>query len=302
MKGSTVVCAVAGSAALVLLSALPASAHVTVSADSLAKGSGASLTFRVPTERDDASTTKVEIDFPADQPLTGSVLTKPGWSFEITKAAPSSTATPLATASSTPSASPSPSPTTSGMPGMDMGSMPGMNMGGGGMHGNAFPGVVATDDDDATPAAISSIVWTANYDTAAIKPGAYDQFTVRVAKLPDTDALTFKAVQTYSTGDVVRWIDVAAPGTAEPEHPAPTLHLTAASTDEKSATTSMPGMDMTSTSSPGEMGSMQMEMGPSRDDTVNVALGLGIAGLFLGLVAGTLGGAALARSRGKSGS
>jgi len=39
-------------------------------------------------------------------------------------------------------------------------------------------------------------------------------------------------------------------------------------------------------------------MGPSRDDTVNVALGLGIAGLFLGLVAGTLGGAALARTRG----
>jgi uncharacterized protein len=261
MKRSRIVGAAAGSVALVLLTAPLAGAHVTVSSDSTARGSAASLTFRVPTERDDASTTKVELDFPPDQPLTGSVLTKPGWTFEITKAA-AGTASLTPTPTETPSASPA-----------------------------------ATDD---APAAISSITWTANDDTDAIKPGAFDQFTVRVSTLPDTDALTFKALQTYSDGEVVRWIDVAAPGAAEPDHPAPTLHLGGAVDAKPPAP--MPGMNMTSTSSPGQMGSMQMEMGPSRDDTVNVALGLGIAGLFLGLVAGTLGGAALARSRGKSGS
>jgi uncharacterized protein len=168
------------------------------------------------------------------------------------------------------------------------------------MRGNAVPGVVRADDgEDDAPAAISTITWTANDTTDAIKPGAFDMFTVRVAKLPDTDALTFKALQTYSDGQVIRWIDAAAPGAAEPEHPAPTLHLSAGAAAK--APDALPGMTMTSTSSPGETGTMQMEMGPSRDDTVNVALGLGIAGLFVGLVAGTLGGAALARSRGKSG-
>jgi uncharacterized protein len=164
-------------------------------------------------------------------------------------------------------------------------------------------GPIPTDDDDAGPQTmVTSITWHISSAVSAIPADGYDLFTVRVSKLPtDTDTLTFKAVQTYSSGEVVRWIDVAAPGTAEPEHPAPTLRLTGASADTKTPA-AMPGMTMSSTSSPGEMGSMQMEMGPSRDDTVNVALGLGIAGLFLGLVAGTLGGAALARSRGKSGS
>ncbi|HZE67460.1 MAG TPA: YcnI family protein, partial [Sporichthyaceae bacterium] len=256
VKRTTACSGLVAGLALVMLSAPLAGAHVTVSSDSTAKGSGTTLTFRVPTERDDASTTKLEVDFPSDQPLTGSVLSKPGWSFEITKAA---------------AATPTPNPS----------SMPGMNMA----------------DDDA-PAAITSIVWTANDTSSAIKPGGYDLFTVRVPKLPDTDALTFKALQTYSDDQVVRWIDVAAAGTAQPDHPAPTLHLTAAS-DAKPPAMSMPAGGMTMTSTP-MAGGMQMEMGPSRDDTVNVALGLGIAGLFLGLVAGTLGGAALARSRGKS--
>jgi uncharacterized protein YcnI len=294
MKRTTACSGLVAGLALVVLSAPPASAHVTVSSDSTAKGSGATLTFRVPTERDDASTTKLEVDFPTDHPLSGSVLTKPGWTFAITKAAAASTASPAASPTPTASASPTASPT---MAGMDMS---GMDMGGG-MHGNAFPAAVATDDDDA-PAAIASIVWTANDNSNAIKPGGYDLFTVRVPTLPDADALTFKALQTYSDDQVVRWIDVAAADTAEPDHPAPTLHLTAASPDKAQPAMAMPagGMAMSSTSSPGDTGSMQLEMGPSRDDTVNVALGLGIAGLFLGLVAGTLGGAALARSRGKS--
>lgn len=51
-------------------------------------------------------------------------------------------------------------------------------------------------------------------------------FTFHVDQLPsDTRALTFKALQTYSNGQTVSWIEVAADGAAEPEHPAPVLVL-----------------------------------------------------------------------------
>jgi uncharacterized protein len=299
-------CAAAAAVALVVLGAPLASAHVTVSSDSGTQGSGASLTFRVPNERDEASTTAVEIDFPTDHPLSGvSVLSKPGWTFSVVQAEPAATASPAATATANPSAVPTPSATasSSATPGVDVGGMSGM----GGMHGRAYPGPPGTDDDDTAAPAVTSITWHINSAVSAIPPGGYDLFTVRVPQLPtNTDTLTFNAVQTYSSGEVVRWADVATPGTAEPEHPAPTLHLTpttpvATSTPTSTPASSMPMGGVTMTSTP-MAGGMAMDMGPSRDDTVNVALGLGIAGLFLGLVAGTLGGAALMRSRGtKSG-
>ncbi len=41
----------------------------------------------------------------------------------------------------------------------------------------------------------------------------------------------FKAIQTYSDGTTVSWIETPAPGsTAEPDHPAPTLSLASADT------------------------------------------------------------------------
>lgn len=55
------------------------------------------------------------------------------------------------------------------------------------------------------------------------------QFRVAVAQLPkDVDSLTFKAIQTYSNGHVVSWIETSAPGAAGSEHPAPVLELRAA--------------------------------------------------------------------------
>jgi uncharacterized protein YcnI len=51
-------------------------------------------------------------------------------------------------------------------------------------------------------------------------------FTISVRQLPsDAATLTFKTLQTYSTGDIVRWIEIAADGAPEPEHPAPVLSL-----------------------------------------------------------------------------
>lgn len=72
--------------------------------------------------------------------------------------------------------------------------------------------------------AISKITWTAAGD-AAIKPGRFQEFDVSLGPLPETDQMIFKALQTYSDGTVVRWIDEPAVGGAEPERPAPVLTL-----------------------------------------------------------------------------
>jgi uncharacterized protein YcnI len=63
----------------------PASAHVTVNPDTATQGGYAKLTFRVPTEEDNASTVKVQVFFPPSQPLASvSVKPHPGWSYRVT--------------------------------------------------------------------------------------------------------------------------------------------------------------------------------------------------------------------------
>jgi uncharacterized protein YcnI len=81
--------------------------------------------------------------------------------------------------------------------------------------------------------AISKITWTAAGDVA-IKPGQFQEFDVSLGPLPEAEQIIFKALQIYSDGTVVRWIDEPAPGT-EPEHPAPVLKLTPAAVDGPAA-------------------------------------------------------------------
>ncbi|GAA1358977.1 YcnI family copper-binding membrane protein [Streptomyces beijiangensis] len=81
--------AVAGSvaAATVLLATAPAFAHVSVQPQGpAAKGGYATVNFKVPNERDDASTTQLEVNFPTDHPLA-SVMPQPvpGWTAKVTK-------------------------------------------------------------------------------------------------------------------------------------------------------------------------------------------------------------------------
>jgi uncharacterized protein len=86
---------------------------------------------------------------------------------------------------------------------------------------------IVTDDGDIT-SAVSQITWRAA-PGGGLTPGEFGAFTIIAGQLPDVASLTFKALQTYSDGSVVRWIQVAAPGsTSEPEDPAPTLQLSAA--------------------------------------------------------------------------
>ncbi|MGI5469877.1 YcnI family copper-binding membrane protein [Streptomyces sp. CA-132043] len=78
---------VGGAAAgVVLLLAGPAFAHVSVQPGQAAKGDYATVDFKVPNERDNASTVKLEVDLPADHPLASAMPQPvPGWDVKVTK-------------------------------------------------------------------------------------------------------------------------------------------------------------------------------------------------------------------------
>jgi uncharacterized protein len=167
-------------AALVLVAALPASAHVAVKPSSAPKGGFEVLSFNVPNEEAAANTVKVEVELPTKYPIAF-VSTQPmfGWTASVEK-------------------------TTLTKP-------------------------VKTDDGEITEA-VSKITWTAT--DSGLQPGQFDLFTISAGPLPTkTSKLTFKAIQTYSNGEVVSWIQKTVKGAPEPEHPAPTLTLTAANDD-----------------------------------------------------------------------
>jgi uncharacterized protein YcnI len=89
-------------------------------------------------------------------------------------------------------------------------------------HTVALSKPLITDDGKFTTV-VDQVTWSGG----RIEPGQYQDFAVSVDPLPDTgSSVAFKALQTYSNGDVVRWIDVSAPGQPESEHPAPVLALT----------------------------------------------------------------------------
>lgn len=86
---------------------------------------------------------------------------------------------------------------------------------------------VKTDDGEITEA-VTKVTWTAT--AGGLNPGEFDLFTVSAGPLPtNTKLLAFPTLQTYSNGEVVRWIQATAKGAPEPDFPVPTLTLTKAS-------------------------------------------------------------------------
>ena len=82
---------------------------------------------------------------------------------------------------------------------------------------------IKSEDGEVTEA-VSKITWSAAGE-AAIRAGQFQEFEISAGPLPDATKVAFKALQTYSDGEVVRWIEEGSDG-KEPEHPAPTLTLT----------------------------------------------------------------------------
>lgn len=130
--------------------------------------------------------------------------------------------------------------------------------------------------------AVSKLTWTATGD-AAVKPGQFQEFPVSMGPLPQVDRMVFKTLQTYSDGNVARWIEEPTPGAEEPENPAPVLTLAPASA---SAT---PGA--------APAGQAAADDDDDDEDADGTATGLAIAGLVAGLAGLLLGGLALARTR-----
>jgi uncharacterized protein len=225
------VAATAVSAVIVLSS--PAFAHVSVQAEgTAAKGGYAVVDFKVPNERDNASTTKLEVNFPTDHPLA-SVMPEPmaGWKIEVTK---SKLAKPLE------------------------------------LHGEQIT------------EAVSKVTWTAATKDSGIQPGYFEKFPVSIGALPENaDELVFKAIQTYSNKEVVRWIEVQADGAEEPENPAPVLALAAASEDEHSHGASAEDASDES-SDDAKAAASTTEAASDSDSSDTTARVLGVVGIVVG--------------------
>jgi len=233
MKTSRVAAVGALTASAVVVLSSPAFAHVSVQPEgTAAKGGYATVNFKVPNERDKASTTKLEVTFPTDHPLA-SAMPEPidGWDVKVTKAKLDK---PLE------------------------------------MHGEKID------------QAVSKITWTATGD--GIEPGFFQKFPVSVGTLPeDTDELVFKAIQTYSNKEVVRWIEVPQEGQDEPENPAPVLALSAAEDGHHgSSSSSDKDSDKASDSDDAEAAAAKTEAAEPADSSDTTARVLGVVGIVVG--------------------
>ncbi|GJF32290.1 membrane protein [Kitasatospora sp. NE20-6] len=138
--------------------------------------------------------------------------------------------------------------------------------------------------------AVTKITWTADA-TARIAPGQFQEFRVSLGALPtDTDTLTFKALQTYDNGEIVRWIEEAKEGQAEPAKPAPVLTLTKAAAASASAA---PAADHHASQDTAAAAS-----GSAADDST--ARTLGVVGIVVGVVGAALGVVGLRRRSGSA--
>lgn len=238
MKASRIAAAGAVAASAVLVLSAPAFAHVTVNPEgTAAQGGYATVNFKVPNERDNASTTKLEVNFPTEHPLA-SVMPAPvdGWKIEVTK---SKLAKPVE------------------------------------LHGEKI--------DEA----VSKVTWTA--DGKGIEPGYFQKFPLSIGALPEnTDELVFKAIQTYSNKDVVRWIEVPQKGQEEPETPTPVLALSAAEDGHHGSAASDTGSDDAADAQAAANESTE-QAASSSDTSDTTARVLGIVGIVVGVAGAAYG-------------
>lgn len=91
------------------------------------------------------------------------------------------------------------------------------------------------DDGNLITQYIAQVDFKADSKATGIPPGEFDMFNLSVGTFPDAPSMSFGVLQTYSDGSTVNWDEQSANGT-EPEHPAPTLQLTAATSTAGAAT------------------------------------------------------------------
>lgn len=183
MRRLTILAVLAGA----LAAPAVAGAHVTVQPTQVPAGGHAVLDVRVPNERDDAATVKVQVQVPPGV-TSVSYEPEPGWRTEVEFA---KLDTPIET------------------------------------------------PDGPITEAVSTITWTGSgRGEGRIGPGQFRDFRFSMAVPGEPgDVLTFKALQTYDSGEVVRWI--GSPGSDEP---AATVDVVAGpGVDAHGAATDAPG-------------------------------------------------------------
>jgi periplasmic copper chaperone A len=152
---------------------------------------------------------------------------------------------------------------------------------------------ITTDDGDKVEEAVSKITWKGG----SIKPGEFDEFEVSMGPLPDSDSITFKVLQTYSNGDIVRWIDEAAPGAKEPDHPAPVLKLVKGGGDQMAAGNPTADATPTTMATVKSEGAIEPLKGVASQKDVDSANWLSLGALAVGFIGLCLGILALVRLR-----
>jgi len=93
------------------------------------------------------------------------------------------------------------------------------------VQAEAMPGWTARLDRDVNAGTVRSVTWTAA-PGAGIAPDQFALFRI-TATLPHSATASYPATQTYSDGTVVKWDQPPLPSGGEPEHPVPTLTLSA---------------------------------------------------------------------------
>jgi uncharacterized protein YcnI len=142
-----------------------------------------------------------------------------------------------------------------------------------------------------------TITWAAQKGTQ-IGPGEYQEFSISAGPLPDAQEIALPAVQTYSDGEVAEWNQPTPASGEEPEHPAPTIEVVAATggnTDGASGSPSPAASTSTSAAAspaPGDNAPAAASVSGS-DPTARALAGLA---LLVGIVAGALGALGLRRA------
>ena len=105
----------------------------------------------------------------------------------------------------------------------------------------------------------------------ALAKGADAEISLKVKQLPNVPQVTFKVVQTYSDGEVVRWIELPGPDGKEPDNPAPVGKLTAGAA---SALSPKPANDTDEDAGEAKTGSGSLARTGAADRPLAVAAGL----------------------------
>lgn len=141
-----------------------------------------------------------------------------------------------------------------------------------------LPGWSAVVEKDPQSQLATNVTWTAD-PGVGVAPGQFQRFVLSAGPLPDEEQVSFAATQTYSDGEVVAWDQPTVDG-SEPEYPAPSLTLAAASEEDGH--------------SHGGQSAESSSGNTAQDDT---ARWIGGIGLVLGALGAALGLGAVIRSR-----